>query len=113
MDLDFPPDGTPIHECGCARCQANADPATRQYHAQINLFLSRLTEPQRRWYVGLLLQAPDSPGERQLALITGLDPHTIRRGRTELAADLAPCPPLAQRRTGGGRLRAEKKIPVS
>lgn len=43
----------------------------------MNLFLSRLNEPQRRWYVGLLSQQPGSPSDRHLAKITGLDKKTI------------------------------------
>jgi len=82
-------------------------------HEQINLLLSRLTEPQRRWYVGFLSQAPESPGERQLARITGLDRNTIRRGRRELAAGLAEAPPTRERRAGAGRPAAEKKTPSS
>ena len=75
----------------------------------MNLFLRRLNEPQRRWYVGLLSQQPDSPSERQLAKITGLDEKTIRRGRQELEAELVGLPHNRQRREGGGRPRAEKK----
>lgn len=77
----------------------------------MNLFLSRLNEPQRRWYVGLLSQKPGSPSGRQLSLITGLDEQTIRCGRRELEAGLAGTPSDRQRREGGGRPPAEKKIP--
>jgi hypothetical protein len=77
----------------------------------MNLLLSRLTEPQRRWYVGLLADDPQGPGVSELARITGLDPKTIQRGRHELAGDLADHPPARQRRSGGGRPRAEKKTP--
>jgi DNA-binding transcriptional MocR family regulator len=77
----------------------------------MNLFLSRLNEPQRRWYVGLLSQRAESPSDRQLALITGLDEKTIRRGRRELEAELTDVPQDRQRREGGGRPRAEKKTP--
>ena len=99
-----------VHQCGCAICQAGSEPGTQQQHLQINLLLSRLTEPQRRWYVGFLAQQPGAPSERHLALITGLDTDTIRRGRTELAAELADVPPTRQRRPGGGRPATEKKI---
>src|SRR3712207_479638 len=78
----------------------------------MNLFLSRLNEPQRRWYLGLLSQSPDAPSDRQLALITGLDTDTIHRGRLELAAGLPELPPGRQRRPGGDRPSAEKKIPL-
>ena len=80
-----------------------------QYHRQINVFLSRLNEPQRRWYVGLLSQRPDSSSDRQLSKITGLDEKTIRRGRRELETGLVDLPPERQRREGAGRPRAEKK----
>ena len=106
MSTELPP----IHLCACAVCQTGTDAPIQQQHAQMNLFLSRLSEPQRRWYVGLLSQSPTAPSERQLALITGLDTDTIRRGRTELAAGLPDLPPARQRRPGGGRPRAEKKI---
>jgi hypothetical protein len=75
----------------------------------MNLFLSRLSEPQRRWYVGLLSQKPGSPSDRQLSLMTGMDEETIRRGRRELEAELSTLPDDRQRREGGGRLPAEKK----
>jgi hypothetical protein len=75
----------------------------------MNLLLSRLNEPQRRWYVGVLSQQPDSPSDRQLAEITGLDEKTIRRGRRELEEGLSDVPVDRQRQAGGGRPRAEKK----
>ncbi len=99
-----------VHRCACAVCLAGADPATVQQHAQINLFLRCLTEPQRRWYEGVLSQAPGSPSDRQLARITGLDPKTIARGRAELAAGLPAVLPPRQRHPGGGRPRAEKAL---
>lgn len=104
-------DAVPVRECACPVCTAGSDPATQAHHRQINLLLSRLSEPQRRWYVGVLSQAPDSPSDRQLAAITGLDPKTIQRGRAELAQGLADFPSTRQRRPGGGRPLAQKKIP--
>ena len=77
----------------------------------MNLLLSRLNEPQRRWYIGFFSQKPGSPSDRQLSLITGLDEKTIRRGRRELEAGLTDLPFDRQRRKGGGRPAAEKKIP--
>ena len=82
-----------IHQCECAICQAGNDPATAQYHQQVNLLLSRLNEPQRRWYVGVLSQQPDSPRDGQLSAMTGLDEKTIRRGRRALEAGLNDVPP--------------------
>jgi hypothetical protein len=102
-----------VHQCQCLACQTGTDPDLSQRHQQMNLFLSRLSEPQRRWYVGMLSRDPLEPTDTTLALMTGLDRKTIRRGRRELAQGLSDVPPARQRRTGGGRLRAEKKIPTS
>jgi hypothetical protein len=75
----------------------------------MNLLLSRLDEAQRRWYVALEANRIGHGGERLLSQITGLDEQTIRRGREELAASLADCPPQRVRRAGGGRPPIEKK----
>ena len=98
-----------LHICQCAICQAGAEHAIIQQHQRMNLFLSRLSEPQRRWYVGMLSQEPNSPSDVELARITGLDRKTIRRGRREVIAGLDELAPDRQRRPGGGRLSAEKK----
>ncbi len=99
-----------VHHCTCADCQTGLDPGLPQRHQQINLLLSQLTEPQRRWYVGSLSTDPTQPNDSALARITGLDRKTIRRGRRELLGGLAAAPTPRQRRPGGGRPRAEKKI---
>jgi hypothetical protein len=98
-----------IHDCECLVCKSGTDIELMQRHQHINLFLSRLTEPQRRWYVATLSEAPDNPGDRQLALITGMDEKTIRRGKAELAGELSELPNERQRKAGGGRMTAEKK----
>ena len=76
----------------------------------MNLFVSRLDEAQRRWYVALEADRVGPGGDRLLAQVTGLDEQTIRRGRTELGAGLADVPPDRVRRPGGGRPPVEKKI---
>lgn len=100
-----------IHQCECDICQTGSDLDIVRHHRQMNLLLSRLNEPHRRWFIGLFSQKPGSPSDRQLSLITGLDEKTIRRGRRELEAELADVPTDRQRRKGGGRPAAEKKIP--
>jgi hypothetical protein len=100
-----------IHACQCATCQSGCDAETLARHERMNLFLSRLTEPQRRWYVGLLSLEPESPTDSELARITGLDRKTIRRGRSDIETGLALAPTTRQRRPGGGRIAAEKKLP--
>src|SRR3954462_2715333 len=102
-----------VHQCQCVVGQTGTDTELSQRHQEMNLFLSRLSEPQRRWYVGMLSRDPLEPTDSDLARITGLDRKTIRRGRRDLAQGLSELPPSRQRRTGGGRLRAEKKIPTS
>ena len=102
--------GPDVHRCECDACAAGTDPALARHHHQMNLLLSRMTEPQRRWYVGMLADEPQGPTVSELARITGLDRKTIQRGRGDLADDLADHPATRQRRTGGGRPRAEKKM---
>ncbi len=101
-----------LHQCECPICQQQTDKEIMRYHRQINLLLSRLAEPQRRWYVGVLSEEPESPSDAQLALITGVDEKTIRRGRQEMEDDLQNVPLDRQRQIGGGRLLSEKKTPT-
>ena len=98
-----------IHQCECDNCKTGSEPEIVEHHRQMNLFLSRLNEPQRRWYAGLLSQQPGNPSDCQLAKITGLDEKTIRRGRQELENEQIGLPHERQRQKGGGRHRAEKK----
>ena len=99
-----------VRVCQCPGCQQEAPHPDRERHRQMNVFLSRLDEAQRRWYVALEAARLGPGGERLLAQITGLDEKTIRRGRAELATDLAEQPPARVRRPGGGRPPVEKKI---
>jgi hypothetical protein len=99
--------------CRCPLCQQAAPHPDQERHRQMNLFLSRLDEAQRRWYVALEAERLGPGGDRQLAQITGLDEQTIRRGRAELAAGLADVPVDRVRRPGGGRPPVEKKTPRS
>jgi hypothetical protein len=101
-----------LHQCECSVCQQQTNEELIRYHRQVNLLLSRLAEPQRRWYVGVLSQEPESPSDAQLALITGIDEKTIRRGRQEMEDDLLNVPLDRQRQVGGGRLLSEKKTPT-
>ncbi len=75
--------------------------------------LSRLDEPQRRWYAAVEANRRGRGGVRLVAQITDLDEQTIRRGQREVASSLADVPVKRGRRPGGGRPRVEKKIPRS
>ncbi len=99
-----------IPTCQCPHCQQATPHPDRERHHLMNLFLSRLDEAQRRWYVALESTRVGHGGDRLLAQITGLDEKTIRRGREELATSLAELPTDRVRRPGGGRPPVEKKI---
>ena len=73
-----------IHQCECETCKAGVDAEIKARHQRINLFLSRLNEPQRRWYVATLFEDANEMSDRQLAIITGLDEKTIQHGKKEL-----------------------------
>ena len=100
-----------VHTCLCETCRRPDPHPDQERHRRMNLFLSRLDEQQRRWYVALEAERIGHGGERLLAQITGLDEKTIRRGRKELASGLADRPPDRVRLPGGGRPPAEKKTP--
>ena len=73
------------------------------------LFFSTLNEHQRRLYAGMESVRLGHGGDRWIAQLTGLDVHTVSRGRRELLAqDLA----LERiRGRGAGRPLVEKKRP--
>ena len=98
-----------IHQCECEICQRPEFHSKKEEHHRMNVFLSRLDEQQRRWYVALESKKVGRGGDSLLALITGMDVETIRRGRRELDEELANRPFEGVRQEGGGRLPVEKK----
>jgi hypothetical protein len=102
------PQGT-IHHCQCPDCLSLANHPVQEVHHLMNLFLSRLDEDHRRWYVALESLKTGHGGDRQLARITGLNVETIRRGRSELASSLDGFSAERIRRPGGGRPPLKKK----
>ncbi|WP_084151304.1 ISAzo13-like element transposase-related protein [Azohydromonas australica] len=100
-----------IHVCQCPECLSQADGPTCALHQRVNLFLSRLDEQQRRWYAALQAQELGHGGERLVAKITGVSEKTIRRGRSELDAELADRPVGRVRQAGGGRPFTEEHDP--
>jgi hypothetical protein len=89
-----------IHQCQCSGCQAGQDHPQRQWHAHLNLLMSRLDEQQRRWLAALEAEKLGYGGDTLLAHITGLHVDTIRRGREELDAGLQGRPTDRVRRHG-------------
>jgi hypothetical protein len=98
-----------VAQCRCPRCQQEDEHPDRALHRRMNVFLSRLDEAQRRWYVALESQRIGHGGDRLLAQITGMNETTIRRGRAELEAELADGPTAGARQPGAGRPLVEKK----
>lgn len=98
-----------IYECQCADCLSSNENEQGQIHHQMNVFLSRLDEQQRRWYVALESKKIGRGGDKQLSQITGMDVETIRRGRRELDEDLASRSAERTREVGGGQPAVEKK----
>jgi hypothetical protein len=77
--------------------------------ASILLFYSLLNERQRRLYAGLESIKLGRGGDRQLAGLLDLDPHTVARGRQQLLGQDVQVD--RARRTGGGRKPVGKKRP--
>jgi uncharacterized protein with PhoU and TrkA domain len=98
-----------MHQCQCDDCLKSADHPLKELHRQMNLFLSRLDEQQRRWYVALESKKVGHGGDELLSQITGMNVETIRRGRRELDALLEDRPTQRVRLEGGGRQPVEKK----
>lgn len=74
-----------FHSCECPSCRQHSDSPTAEVHRAINRFLAAADERSRRLLAGSLAQQHGRGGIALVARITGLSPHTIRRGRRELA----------------------------
>jgi hypothetical protein len=102
---------SPVHHCECPLCQSAEPQPDQAFHHHMNVFISRLNEPQRRWFAALEAMRLGHGREHLLTQITGMSPTTILRGRHGLEADLAGCPELHMRAPGGGRPAAEERDP--
>lgn len=98
-----------VHQCQCAQCRQSQSDPDQTLHQQMNLFLSRLDEQQRRWFVALESKRIGHGGDQLPAQITGLNEKTIRRGRRELDQSLSNRPVQRVRLPGAGRPLVEKK----
>lgn len=100
-----------IHQCTCPICRSNQPHPDRAYHHHINVLMSRLSEPQRRWFAAVEAHHIGYGGKRLMARITGMSPTTILRGCVELDSDLTECTKAHLRAPGGGRPTVEDKDP--
>jgi hypothetical protein len=100
-----------VNRCQCLTCQQQeSEHPDQELHLRMNLFLSRLDEQQRRWYVALESLRVGHGGIRLLSQITGMDEKTIRRGRIEMENALEVRPIDCVRLPGGGRRPSEKQL---
>ena len=85
----------------------SAGTGSDELRAAIVLFASLLDEQQRRLYAGL--ESLQLGGDRQIADLLHLDPHTVAKGRRQLLAQDVEVGRV--RGVGGGRKPTEKKRP--
>lgn len=85
----------------------SSDPDSNEAKAAVVLFMSLLDERQRRLFAGLEALRLGHGGDRSVADATGLDPHTVAKGRQELLAHDVLVD--RRRRPGAGRKPVEKK----
>jgi len=85
----------------------------KRLHHDMNLFFSRLSEQQKRWYTALESTRLGHGGDNAVSQITGMDVKTIRRGRLDMESSLKDRPLEGVRLEGGGRPPVEKKTPPS
>ena len=83
--------------------------ASEKTRAAIILFLSSLNEKQRRLFAGLEALRMGRGGDQRIADWTGLDVHTVARGRHELMERDLKLDRI--RSPGAGRRSVEKKRP--
>ena len=95
--------------CLCNLCQSGVNHADQRLHADMNLLMSRLDEPQRRWFAAVESRRFGYGGDAHVSQIIGLDRKTIRRGRQELEDGLVPHERGLSRSSGAGQPKIEKK----
>jgi hypothetical protein len=96
----------PVYRCRCPDCRRRSANPAKEAHARLNMLLSTMDERQQRLLVGYESQKLGHGGDRRLAVVTGLNVHTIAKGRRELD-QFQPAERI--RLAGGGRARVEKK----
>jgi hypothetical protein len=95
-------------QTGAASVGIPAGNVSDELRAAIVLFASLLDERQRRLYAGL--ESLQLGGDRRIAELLGLDPHTVAKGRRQLLAQDVETDRV--RAAGGGRKPVEKKRPL-
>jgi hypothetical protein len=96
-----------LEEAAATSAGVSPSGVTDELRAAIVLFASLLDEQQRRLYAGL--ESLQLGGDRQIADLLHLDPHTVAKGRRQLLEQDVEVGRV--RAVGGGRKRVEKKRP--
>jgi hypothetical protein len=86
----------------------NPDLAVEEAKAALMLFCSLLDEKQRRLYAGLESLKLGHGGDKHIATLLGMDPHTVARGRREMMQGDIQSDSI--RFSGGGCMATEKKL---
>ena len=86
---------------------ASAGTSSDELRAAMVMVVSLLDEQQRRLYAGL--ESLQFGGDRQIAGLLHLDPHTVAKGRRQLLAQDVEVGRV--RGAGGGRKPTGKKRP--
>src|SRR5260370_38703625 len=97
-----------IHACQCGPCSRGEAHPDRERHYQTNLFLSRLDEDQRRWYLALESRPMGWGADGLLMAISGVDEKTMRPEREHMAAPLETRPEHRVRQPGARRPPAQR-----
>jgi hypothetical protein len=97
----------PASEIAAFAPRREPDADSDEAKAAVVLFMSLLDEQQRRLFAGLEALRLGRGGDRAVAAATGLDPHTIAKGRQALLAHDVLVD--RRRRAGAGRPSVEKK----
>ena len=90
---------------------ADSEAVDDELKAALVLFLSMLNEKQRRLYAALESLKLGYGGDQRIADFIGMDPHTVAKGRHELAQHDLDIERI--RKAGGGRKPTGKKRPKS
>ena len=77
-----------VYQCQCENCtQSESHPDSESHHL-MNLFLSRLDEQQRRWYVGMEAKKLGHGGTKKMAQMTGHEHQYNSSGKARIDQQL-------------------------
>jgi hypothetical protein len=75
-----------VHECEGSVCRGSAEHPDKAVHRRIHLWVSRLDENQRRWFVAAEAMRIGRGGDPFRSQVTGMNVETLRRGRVRIGA---------------------------